>query len=92
MTTTLPSPQTAADRAQAELLSWRAEEGRLRAALEMLAQVRSVSGSAQAHMRTQLRIIDAVLAGADVRELATVEAVAAGTWRPVASGQPGAPS
>jgi len=46
------------------------ENGRLRAALELLAQVRHVSGSAQAHMRQQLRVIDAVLErGLDVRDL-----------------------
>lgn len=50
--------------------------------LKMLAQVRSVRGSAQGTHRSHLRIVDAVLAGADVRDLATVEAIAAGTWTP----------
>lgn len=57
------------------------EAARVRAALEMLAQVRHVSGSAQGAFRTTLRIVDAVLAGADVRDIAAVEAIAAGTWR-----------
>ncbi len=58
------------------------ENARLRAALEMLAQTRSVSGSAQGHFRTQRAILDAVLLGADVRKLEEVEAIVAGTWRP----------
>jgi hypothetical protein len=57
------------------------ERDRLKAALEMLAQVRHVSGNAQGHMRSQLRTIDAALAGADLRRMDVVEAVAAGTWR-----------
>jgi hypothetical protein len=57
------------------------ERNRLRAALEMLAQVRHVCGSAQGTFRRHLALVDAVLAGADVRDLETVEAVAAGTWR-----------
>jgi hypothetical protein len=60
----------------------REETGRLRAGLEMLAQVRHVSGSAQATFRRNLQLVDAVLAGADVHDLATVEAIAAGTWQP----------
>jgi len=58
------------------------ERDRFRAALEMLSQVRHVSGSAQGWMRSQLAMIDAVLNGADVRDLDTVEAIAAGTWQP----------
>lgn len=58
------------------------ERDRFRAALEMLSQVRHVSGSAQGWMRSQLAMIDAVLNGADVRDLKTVEAIAAGTWQP----------
>lgn len=57
------------------------EVARLRAALEMLAQVRHVSGSAQAAFRSNLRLTDAVLAGADVRDLETVAAIAEGTWQ-----------
>jgi hypothetical protein len=58
------------------------EIARLRAGLEMLAQVRHVSGSAQAAFRHNLRVVDAVLAGADVRVLEVVEALAAGReWR-----------
>ena len=55
---------------------------RLRAALEMLAQIRHVGGSAQGVFRSNLRLVDAVLAGADVRDLATVEAIAEGAWKP----------
>jgi hypothetical protein len=58
------------------------EIARLRAGLEMLAQVRHVAGSAQAAFRQNLRLVDAVLAGADVRNLEVVEAIAAGKdWR-----------
>jgi hypothetical protein len=58
------------------------EIARLRAGLEMLAQVRHVSGSAQAAFRHNLRVVDAVLAGADVRVLEVVESLAAGKeWR-----------
>jgi hypothetical protein len=57
-----------------------ADRDRLKAALEMLAQCRHVSGSAQGAFRTNLRITDAVLAGADVRAAATVEAILFGTW------------
>lgn len=64
-----------------------AEADRLRAALEMLAQIRHVSGSAQAAFRSNLRVVDAVLAGADVRDVATVEAIAAGTWKPTTKEQ-----
>lgn len=60
----------------------KAERDRLRAALEMLAQVRHVSGSAQCAFRSNLRLIDAALAGADVRDLETVEKIAEGTWKP----------
>lgn len=65
-----------------------AEAARLRAALEMLAQFRSVCGSVHAAFRSQLRTIDAVLAGADVRDLVTVEAIAAGTWKPATTQPP----
>lgn len=58
------------------------ERDRFRAALEMLAQVRHVSGSAQPAFRMNLHMVDAVLAGADVRDVDTVEAIAAGTWKP----------
>lgn len=58
------------------------ERDRLRAALEMLAQVRHVSGSAQGAFRTNLRLVDAALAGADVRDRREVAAIAAGTWKP----------
>lgn len=52
------------------------ENARLRAALELLAQVRHISGSAQAHMRHQLKIIDAVLEkGLDVRKDGALEGV-----------------
>ena len=57
------------------------EAQRLHAALEILAQVRHVSGSAQAAFRSNLRLVDAVLQGADVRDLATALAIAAGRWR-----------
>lgn len=56
------------------------DHARLRAGLEMLAQIRHVSGNAQPAFRSQLRTIDAILAGADVRDVAVVEAIAAGTW------------
>lgn len=55
---------------------------RLADAMQFLSQVRHVSGDAQSHMRSQLRFIDAVLAGADLRDLETVEAIVDGTWRP----------
>ncbi len=58
------------------------DRDRFRAALELLAQLRHVSGSAQGAFRSNLAIVDAVLAGADVRDLVTVEAIAAGTWKP----------
>lgn len=57
------------------------ERDRLKAALQMLAQTRHVSGSAQGVFRSHLMLVDAVLAGADVRDLAAVEAIAAGTWQ-----------
>jgi hypothetical protein len=63
-----------------------AERDRLRAALKMLAQCRHVSGSAQGAFRTNLRITDAVLAGADVRDVDTVEAIVSGDWKPAAKG------
>lgn len=59
-----------------------AERDRLRAALHLIAACRSVSGSAQGAFRSNLRVADAALAGADLRDLETVEAVALGTWRP----------
>ncbi len=68
-----------------EIHTLRAESQRLRAGLEMLAQCRHISGNAQRHMRTQLLTIDAILAGADVRDIATVVAIAAGTWKPDAA-------
>lgn len=71
---------SAAKQLEAGLSALEEENARLRAGLELLAAVRHVSGSAQGHMRSQLRIIDALLSGADLRDLATVEAVAAGTW------------
>jgi hypothetical protein len=61
------------------------DRDRFRAALELIAQVRHVSGSAQAAFRSTLRTVDAVLAGADVRDVETVEAIAAGTWKPGAA-------
>lgn len=64
-----------------------AERDRLRAGLEMLAQIRSVSGNAQPAFRSQLRTIDAILAGADIRDLPTVEAIAAGTWKTTEEGR-----
>lgn len=63
-------------------LALAAERDRLRAGLEMLAQCRHVSGSAQGAFRSNLAIADAVLAGADVRDFATVDAITKGTWRP----------
>lgn len=56
------------------------ENDRLSAALLQISQVRHVSGSAQGAFRSNLRIADAALAGADMSDLATVEAVANGTW------------
>ena len=56
------------------------EEQRLRTALEMIAQVRHVHGSAQANFRYTLRFVDAVLEGADVRKLEVVESIAKGLW------------
>lgn len=64
------------------LASQTEEIARLRAGLEMIAQIRHVSGSAQAAFRGNVRLADAVLAGADVRDINTVEAIAAGTWTP----------
>jgi hypothetical protein len=61
---------------------------RLRSALETLAQVRHVSGSAQGAFRSNLRIVDAVLLGADVRDLEQVEAIVLGTWKPLPKEQP----
>lgn len=58
------------------------ERDRYRAALELLSQIRHVSGSAQAAFRSNLRTVDAVLRGADVRNVETVEAIANGTWKP----------
>lgn len=55
---------------------------RLRAALEILAQVRHISGNAQPHMKQQLRLIDAVLLGADLRDVDTMGAVSEGKWTP----------
>ena len=63
-------------------LALAAERDRLRAGLSMLAQCRHVSGSAQGAFRSNLAITDAVLAGADVRDFATVDAISRGTWRP----------
>ena len=59
-----------------------AERDRLKAALGMIAQVRHVSGSAQGAMRSNLRIADAALAGADVRDIDTTIAIAEGRWKP----------
>lgn len=58
------------------------EIARLRAALELIAAVRHVSGSAQAAHRVNVRVADAALAGADLADAGVVEAVAAGTWTP----------
>lgn len=58
------------------------ENARLRAALELIAQVRHASGSAQGAFRANLQIADAALAGADLRDLSTVEAVSSGSWKP----------
>ncbi len=58
------------------------ERMRNRAGLEMLAQVRHVTGNVQPHFRMQLRFVDAILAGADVQDVDTCEAIAAGTWKP----------
>ena len=50
------------------------EADRLRAALELLAQIRHVSGSAQAAFRSNLKMIDAVLErGLDVRKDGALE-------------------
>lgn len=57
------------------------ERARLYAALDMLSQVRHVSGSEQDAFRSNLQFIDAVLEGADVRNIETVEAIAMGMWR-----------
>lgn len=48
---------------------------RLRAALELIAQVRHVSGSAQGAFRSNLKIADAALAGKDLRSVEAVEEV-----------------
>lgn len=72
--------------AWADMCAIEEDHARLRAGLEMLAQIRSVSGNAQPAFRSQLRTIDAILAGADVRDLAVVEAIAAGTWKPTEEG------
>lgn len=56
------------------------ENDRLRSALAMIAQVRHVSGSAQGAFRSNLRVADAVLAGADVRSVDAVEAIVSGKW------------
>ena len=53
----------------------RDECDRLRAGLEMIAQVRHVDGSAQAAFRSNLKLADAVLAGKDVRSLEVVEEI-----------------
>jgi hypothetical protein len=58
------------------------EAARYRACLEMIAQIRAISGSAQGNFRSTLRMVDAVLKGADVRELATVESIEKGNWKP----------
>jgi len=73
------TPEFAADLA-CHVKALLCECDRLRAALTMIAQVRHVSGSAQGAFRSNLRIADAALAGADMSDLATVEAVANGTW------------
>lgn len=69
-----------------------AEVARLRTALEMLSQIQHVSGSAQPAEHEYPKIVDAILAfvdaalaGADLRDLVTVEAIAAGAWKPVAT-------
>jgi len=67
------------------LASQTEEIARLRAGLEMIAQIRHASGSAQSAFRGNLRLADAVLAGADVRDIETVEAIAAGAWTPAKS-------
>jgi hypothetical protein len=58
------------------------DAARYKAALEMIAQIRAISGSPQGHFRSTLWMVDAVLAGADVRDLETVEAIEKGTWKP----------
>lgn len=73
--------------AWADMCAIEEDHARLRAGLEMLAQIRHVSGNAQPAFRSQLRTIDAILAGADVRSLAVVEAIAAGTWKPTEEGR-----
>lgn len=60
---------------QQENARLRDENDRLRAGLEMLAQVRHVDGSAQAAFRSNLKLADAVLAGKDVRKLEVVEEI-----------------
>jgi hypothetical protein len=58
------------------------ERDRYKAALEMIAQIRHVQGNAQANHRWTLSMVDAVLErGADVRDLATVEALVNGTFK-----------
>jgi len=51
-----------------------------RAALEMIAQVRHVCGSAQGWHRSTLMIADAALAGADMTNPETAIKVAEGKW------------
>lgn len=58
------------------------ENDRLRSALLLISQVRAVNGSAQGAFRCNLRTADAALAGADLRDVDTVMAVADGTWKP----------
>jgi hypothetical protein len=52
-----------------------------KAALEMIAAVRHVSGSAQGVMRSHLMIADAALEGADFTDPETAIKVAEGKWR-----------
>jgi hypothetical protein len=58
------------------------EVARLRSGLEIIAACRAVTGSAQGAFRSNLRIADAALAGADLRKVEVVEAVCSGTWKP----------
>lgn len=61
-----------------------ADRDKYRAALDIIAQVRAVTGSAQGAFRSNLKIADAALAGADLRDADTVEAVVCGRWKPAA--------
>ena len=52
-----------------------------KAALNMIAQVRAVCGSAQGALRSNLAIADAALAGADLSDEETVIKVCEGKWQ-----------